>query len=67
MARSDQFVFEGSPHQVCVEITITDDDLVEQRESILVTLNTTLTSQTVSLNPQFVFVAITDNDCKLGL
>ena len=67
IARSDEFIFEVALHQVCVEITITDDDLVEQRESFLVILNTTLTSRTVSLKPRFVSVTITDDDCKLGL
>lgn len=67
MGRSDEFIFEGAPHQVCVEITITDDGLVEPRETFLVVLNTTLTSQTVSLSPQFVFVTITDDDCELKL
>lgn len=67
MGRSDEFIFEGAPHQVCVEITITDDGLMEQRESFLVILNTTLTSQTVLLSPQFVFVTITDDDCELKI
>ena len=37
---------------------------MEQNESFLVIINTTLTSQTVSLNPQYVFVTIIDDDRK---
>ena len=54
-----EFIFERAPQQACVQINITNDDLEEQNESFLVLLNTTVTSRTVSLNPQFVFVTIT--------
>ena len=59
-----EFLFEGAPQQECIEISILDDEIVEQSESFLVIINTTLTSQTVSLNPQYVFVTIIDDDRK---
>ena len=62
-----ELIFERAPQQVCVQINITNDDLEEQNESFLVLLNTTVTSRTVSLNPQFVFVTIIDDDCELKL
>ena len=65
MASSAEFLFEGAPQQMCVDVNIIDDDLVDPMESFLVILNTTPTSQTVSLNPQYVFVTITDDDRKL--
>ena len=65
MARSAEFVFEDAPQQMCVDINITDDDIVDPSESFLVILNTTLTSKTVSLNPQFIFVTIVDDERKL--
>ena len=65
IATSAEFLFEGAPQQMCVEINITDDDLVDPMESFLVILNTTLTSRTVSLNPQYVLVTITDDERKL--
>jgi len=58
-ATTAEFIFERAPQQACVQINITSDDLEEQNESFLVLLNTTVTSRTVSLNPQFVFVTIT--------
>jgi len=64
---SAEFLFEGAPQQFCILINITDDGRSEPTESFLVILNTTRTSQTVSLNPQFVFVTITDeDDCELS-
>ena len=60
-----EFEFEGAPQQMCVEIDIFDDDLLDPRESFLVILNTTLTNRTVSLNPQYAFVTIADNERKL--
>ena len=57
-----EFLFEGAPQQECIQINILDDEIVEQNESFLVIINTTLTSQTVSLNPQYVFVNITDDE-----
>lgn len=64
IATSAEFLFEGAPQQLCTLINITDDDRIEPTEQFLVVLNTT--SQTVSLNPQFVFVTITDDDdCEL--
>jgi len=62
IATSAEFIFEGAPQQLCTLINITDDDRIEPTEQFLVVLNTTRTSQTVSLNPQFVFVTITDDD-----
>ena len=57
-----EFLFEGAPQQECIQINILDDETVEQNESFLVIINTTLTSRTVSLNPQYAFVNITDDD-----
>ena len=66
IATSAEFLFQGAPQQLCALINITDDGRSEPTESFLVILNTTRTSQTVSLNPQFVFVTITDeDDCEL--
>ena len=65
IASSAEFLFEGAPQQMCVEINIIDDDLLDPMESFLVILNTTLTSRTVSLNPQYIFVTITDDERKL--
>ena len=62
-----EFLFEGAPQQECIQINILDDEIVEQSESFLVIINTTLTSQTVSLNPQYAFVTIIDDDRKLLL
>ena len=59
-----EFLFEGAPQQECIEISILNDEIVEENESFLVIINTTLTSQTVSLNPQYVFVTIIDDDRK---
>ena len=59
-----EFLFEGAPQQECIQINILDDEIVEQSESFLVIINTTLTSQTVSLNPQYAFVTIIDDDRK---
>ena len=59
-----EFLFEGSPQQECIQINILDDEIVEQNESFLVIINTTLTSQTVSLNPPYAFVTIIDDDRK---
>ena len=57
-----EFLFEGAPQQECIQINILNDEIVEQNESFLVIINTTLTSRTVSLNPQYAFVNITDDD-----
>ena len=54
-----ELMFERAPQQVCVQINITNDDLEEQNESFLVVLNTIVTNQTVSLNPQVTIVTIT--------
>lgn len=54
-----ELIFERAQQQVCVQINITNDDLEEQNESFLVVLNTTVTNQTVSLNPQVTIVTIT--------
>ena len=58
------FLFDGDPQQQCSQINITNDNDVEQSEMFLVIINTTLTSQTVSLDPAYAFVTITDDDCK---
>ena len=63
-ATTAEFMFEGAPQQACVQINITSDDLEELDESFLVLLNTTLTSQTVSLNPRFAFVTITEGESQ---
>jgi len=57
-----EFIFEGTPQQECIEIDIIDDDIVEPDETFLLLLNTTLTSQTVSLNPGYAFVTIANDD-----
>ena len=62
-----EFQFEGAPQQECIQISILNDEIVEQNESFLVIINTTVTSQTISLNPQYVFVTIIDDDGKLSL
>jgi len=61
------FEFQGAPQQMCIEIDISDDDLLDPTESFLVILNTTLTNRTVSLNPQYAFVTIADNERKLKI
>ena len=65
-ANITEFLFEDAPQQECIQINILNDEKMEQRESFLVLLNTTLTSQTVSLNPQYAFVTIIDDDSKLS-
>ena len=59
-----EFLFEGAPQQECIQINILNDEVVEQNESFLVIINTTLTSHTVSLNPPYAFVNIIDDDRK---
>lgn len=58
------FLFDGDPQQECIQINITNDNIEEQSEMFLVIINTTLTSQTISLNPAYAFVTITDDDGK---
>ena len=58
------FLFDGDLQQECIRINITNDDIEEQNEMFLVIINTTLTSQTVSLDPAYAFVTITDDDGK---
>ena len=64
---SANFIFDGDPQEACIRINITNDDLTEQNETFLVVINTTITSQTVSLNPAYAFVTITDDESKLAL
>ena len=66
-ASSANFIFDGDPQEACIRINITNDDLTEQSESFLVIINTTITSQTVSLNPAYAFVTITDDEGKLAV
>ena len=66
-ASSANFIFDGDPHQECVPINITNDDLAEQNETFLVIINTTITSQTASLNPAYAFVTIIDDEGELAV
>ena len=66
-ASSANFIFDGDPQEACIRISIINDDLTEQNETFLVVINTTVTSQTVSLNPAYAFVIITDDESKLAL
>ena len=65
-ASSANFIFHGDPHKECVSINITNDDLAEQNETFLVIINTTITSQTASLNPAYAFVIIVDDEGELA-
>ena len=64
-ASSANFIFDGDPQEACIRVNITNDDLTEQSESFLVVINTTITSRTVSVNPAYAFVTITDDEGKL--
>ena len=66
-ASSANFIFDGDPQEACIRVNITNDDLAEQSESFLVVINTTITSRTVSVNPAYAFVTITDDEGKLAL
>ena len=68
LARNDynttavEFVFEAkAANQLhCVDIPIIDDNIYEQNEVMLVSLNTP--DKAVQLDPQYAFITILDND-----
>ena len=66
-ASSANFIFDGDPHKECVPINIINDDLTEQNETFLVIINTTITSQTASLNPAYAFVTIVDDEGEFAV
>lgn len=57
---STLLIFGSGVYEQCVEIAIFDDNIEEGNETFLVLLTTT--EQAVSLDRQYIFVTIVDDD-----
>ena len=59
-AQTGVLIFSLTVSSVCVDVSIEDDNIVENPETFTVTLNTS--EPRVTLDPDEVMVAIFDND-----